>query len=342
MTTSARAAANRRNALRSTGPRTPAGKARVALNKVQHGLRSEMVVIPFMESAEDWEVHRSRIAADLAPDGYLETVLADRVASLMWRLGRATRYEREKAALLQEQADQHIANDRRLKADIRGERSWSSCLSLHPEDARWKARDDEATVRALKHLSTLAGGALISGKDTGRILEAFAREAKVDLDHMSLPGIPDDIALEDLPDCTARIVRAGLKAIAEAAGNPENRTEAASEEPDQEPDQDQEEIRVTRTPEDLLRATLEKAESDLHSSRYDLHKVEEEVNRYRRENILPDGDTLEKVTKYETTLERSLFRTLHELQRLQAARSGANVPPPVAVDVDVSGGGFDR
>jgi hypothetical protein len=49
-----------------------------------------------------------------------------------------------------------------------------------------------------------------------------------------------------------------------------------------------------------------------------------------------DSDTFGKLARYETTLERSLFRALHELQRLQAARQGRPVPLPQAVDVDVS------
>jgi len=45
-----------------------------------------------------------------------------------------------------------------------------------------------------------------------------------------------------------------------------------------------------------------------------------------------------KLSRYETTIERSLYKALDELQRLQAARgAGGNVSPPVAVDVDVSG-----
>jgi hypothetical protein len=36
-------------------------------------------------------------------------------------------------------------------------------------------------------------------------------------------------------------------------------------------------------------------------------------------------------------LDRMLHRALHELQRLQARRSGADVPPPLMVDVDVRG-----
>jgi hypothetical protein len=50
------------------------------------------------------------------------------------------------------------------------------------------------------------------------------------------------------------------------------------------------------------------------------------------------ANAFSKLSRYETTIERSLYRALHELQRLQAARHAeANVQPPVAVDVDVSG-----
>jgi hypothetical protein len=50
------------------------------------------------------------------------------------------------------------------------------------------------------------------------------------------------------------------------------------------------------------------------------------------------GNAFSNLSRYETTLERSLYKALHELQRLQAARrTEGNVPPPVAVDLDVSG-----
>ena len=42
------------------------------------------------------------------------------------------------------------------------------------------------------------------------------------------------------------------------------------------------------------------------------------------------------LSRYEVTLERSLYKALHELRRLQAARDGQAVPLPEAVDVDIS------
>jgi hypothetical protein len=50
------------------------------------------------------------------------------------------------------------------------------------------------------------------------------------------------------------------------------------------------------------------------------------------------------LSRYEASLERSYYRALHELQRLQHARRGGHVPPPLTVDVTVSGhdnGGAD-
>jgi hypothetical protein len=51
-----------------------------------------------------------------------------------------------------------------------------------------------------------------------------------------------------------------------------------------------------------------------------------------------NANAFSKLSRYETTIERGLYRALHELQRLQAVRAAAgSVSPPLAVDVDVSG-----
>ena len=51
------------------------------------------------------------------------------------------------------------------------------------------------------------------------------------------------------------------------------------------------------------------------------------------------ANAFSKLSRYEAALERSLYKALHELQRLQAARRApGDVPPPVALDVQISGG----
>ena len=57
--------------------------------------------------------------------------------------------------------------------------------------------------------------------------------------------------------------------------------------------------------------------------------------------FIRDADTanaFSKLSRYETAIEGRFYKAYHELQRLQAARRAeGNVPPPVAIDVDVSG-----
>jgi hypothetical protein len=60
------------------------------------------------------------------------------------------------------------------------------------------------------------------------------------------------------------------------------------------------------------------------------------LERENRSRMLLEPSVLGTVTRYESNLERSFFRTLHEIQRLQAARSGAAVPPPAALDVELT------
>jgi len=47
-------------------------------------------------------------------------------------------------------------------------------------------------------------------------------------------------------------------------------------------------------------------------------------------------DSYGKFTRYETSLEKGIYKALHELQRIQAVRFGEKLPAPIVVDVDIS------
>ena len=82
----------RRNALKSTGPKTPEGKASVRLNALGHGLLSREVLLP----GEDEEALRElgeQLRAELQPVEVLENLLVDRVVAAVWRLWRLGRVE---------------------------------------------------------------------------------------------------------------------------------------------------------------------------------------------------------------------------------------------------------
>jgi hypothetical protein len=93
--------ANRRNALRSTGPKTEDGKRRSRQNAVRHGLTSE-TVIAALEDIEDYQAFEAAVIADYDARTAVERELVLRLASLLWRIRRATAIETD---LLQIQAE---------------------------------------------------------------------------------------------------------------------------------------------------------------------------------------------------------------------------------------------
>ena len=84
--------ANRRNALKSTGPTTPDGKDRSCRNALRHGLTAE-TVIAALEDAEDYQAFEAAVIADYDAESAIERELVLRLASVLWRLRRATGIE---------------------------------------------------------------------------------------------------------------------------------------------------------------------------------------------------------------------------------------------------------
>ena len=115
--------ANRRNALRSTGPKTDDGKRRSRVNAVRHGLTAETVV-GSLEDAEDYKAFEATIIADYCAETAVARELVLRLASLLWRLRRATAIETD---LLEIQAE--ALRERRLAVPRTEARAKWRCLS---------------------------------------------------------------------------------------------------------------------------------------------------------------------------------------------------------------------
>jgi hypothetical protein len=141
--------ANRRNARKSTGPRTPEGKSRSRFNGVKHGLTATIPVIP----GEDPAFYQARIEAmieSLPPRNQVELDLLGRVAAATWSLERATRAE---AALISQrikdetierqrrEEDEAIALGQRLFWDARG--PWQA----YPHKPQTGNKNDTLTSR---------------------------------------------------------------------------------------------------------------------------------------------------------------------------------------------------
>src|ERR687883_147224 len=93
MTSDKQAQANRRNALKSTGPKTPEGKAAVRYNAMKHGLLSEDVVLLPGEDEAALRELGELLREELQPVGELENLLVDRISAAHWRLRRLGRVE---------------------------------------------------------------------------------------------------------------------------------------------------------------------------------------------------------------------------------------------------------
>jgi len=295
--------ANRQNAQKSTGPRTPEGKAIVARNAVKHGLLSRLEVLPGLERAEDWKGHYGAVLGDLRPEGYLQEVLAERIAFLLWRLGRVARYEREVSAVALENAEKEMGREHYDK------------VGPLP-NARLEAQKAREYQDFVNGLGKLPEDERIDAGIATNLLEKTAEAANVDLysEDLNFPGYPDGRKLEDgteLEDVewTAGYLRDCLGVVAEAGGG---------------------------TLREMREALIAVAADRLRFAEKKVKDLERDLDQYRRQKILPDGPELEKVNRYETATERSLYRALHELQRLQASRSADKVSPPAVLDVNVS------
>ena len=92
MTSLRQVESNRRNAQKSTGPKTDDGKARASRSAVRHGLTAE-TVIKLLEDPDDYRAFEQAVTADYDAETAVERELVLRLASLLWRLRRATAIE---------------------------------------------------------------------------------------------------------------------------------------------------------------------------------------------------------------------------------------------------------
>jgi hypothetical protein len=94
MATQKQIKANRKNAKKSTGPKTAEGKEKVSKNAVKHGLFAAEAVVTG-ENAADYEAYLESFLTEMKPVGAVENMLVERFVSLSWRLLRAQRMQNQ-------------------------------------------------------------------------------------------------------------------------------------------------------------------------------------------------------------------------------------------------------
>ena len=174
-----RLAANRANSLRSTGPKTPEGKAISRRNSLKHGLTGEGVALP-NEDAAEVERRFANFHAELGPRTELGRALTLRVAMLAVRLERCYRNEAARltvavdaapkahrdgrldgiTALMDGLADDPETNARRLQDTPEGValtvEAWGNLKVdlMHPERKIWTASHWERAENLLGRRTT--------------------------------------------------------------------------------------------------------------------------------------------------------------------------------------------
>ena len=230
-----------------------------------------------------------------------------RLAVVSWRLWRIVRYEAEVSTAA-------IAS---AEVDLNGSDKPGARKPEEPANAREKARNASVVIRTLRDVGKSPAEKSLNRHSALTTMYAVMRELPNDATKISVPGIPNDEAeLDAFDEWTAGLFRKAVEAYAAAA-------------------------RMT------LGALLNKCYFTAHTSRYEANEEKryfvERAQRWKlileRENrsrILLEPEVLDKVARYESGLERSFFRTLHEIQRLQAPRTGAAVPSVATIDVDMT------
>jgi hypothetical protein len=80
-TSNKKSISNRANALKSTGPRTPAGKLIVGQNARKHGLLSEKLTFANARQKSEYNQFRADLEKDVAPEGMREQMMVEEIAS---------------------------------------------------------------------------------------------------------------------------------------------------------------------------------------------------------------------------------------------------------------------
>lgn len=91
--TAAQFTANRANATKSTGPKSPEGRAVSALNSQRHGLRSEAVSLLPSESRTEWEELFTDLRNEWSPETPTECLLVEKMAAAEWKRRRSEVFE---------------------------------------------------------------------------------------------------------------------------------------------------------------------------------------------------------------------------------------------------------
>ena len=288
------AAANRRNAEQSTGPRTPSGKKTAARNALQHGLLASEIVITGgdgKESVEEFAALLAGLRDDYDPQSMLEDLLVENIAKCFWRLRRSIRCEHGQ---IRSYLDTAIRDREQRRRD-----SFEIDKSRVAGAPHINAPGLDRSSLGIKYLMGLWDEASSEVRTDGFISEEVQKEL---LGAFRINGSPAIICKSYNQEMKKR--------REEKAG----REEAA--------------VR------DELLNYIAEVRGELEKSLAPIQQKEQfETEAHLESLALASPESLDRIMRYETNIERQLYRAIDQLERLRRQRGGEFVPPPVTLNL---------
>lgn len=283
---------------RGGGPRTPHGKRRSRFNAREHGIFSDVVLDD--ESRAEFEVLLQGLREDRQPQGLLEELVVEKIATIAWRYRR----------LIQAEGAEIRRSTDSFQWDLACEQE-EAALQTRPVSAEddndegalmWNKRNPWILERCIELLTELRQNIETDGldkkHDSGILRRLYGRQ-----DYLSKAPFGQYL-----------------------------RWQSTSEIPGEE-----RQVGGYATPEECKRNILRYIDAEIGRLKLyqkvhvmiESHKIELERVRFR----VPDGPALDRLLRYEASLEKALDRALNQLDRLQRRRLGQLVPPPIEVRV---------
>jgi hypothetical protein len=281
-----------RSRRRASGPRTAIGKQRRSLNAQKYGIFSKGLPVSD-ESPQEFKFLLEGLRDDLQPEGTLETLLVEKLATILWRKRRVVRAESAEI----EEAVQYSVND--TVTALLGEK-WDCARAGETTGGMLKYRNNPKVLQEVAlMLRIVRFGIEVSGfsKDPWLLRRIYG----LDHDGSAPFGTPFQVYLKMADEAEEH---AKGNASAESLDDLKNKMFQIL---------DEEITSVETLAKETLRLAIER-------------------NQFRKTAVLvPTLAVSERLLRYESHLSREFDRTLSQLERLQRMRLGHPVLPPIDV-----------
>lgn len=297
--------ANKKNAQKG-GVKTPEGKAIVKFNALKHGLLAKEVVVTVGEGAENPEEFNALLEdlkTQLAPEGTLEEMLVEKIAVAYWRLRRAYRYE---VGLIRQELDTATDDYYSGKTSTSGYR-----VQKTDGEIEQKIEQQKETLESWKKDKRDFSKMYKDGKPLEKI---YGWEVNWEKLYYKVDETIPDEELDDDENWT--------KQLREFLNNKANWGDD----------------RIWQTMIEICDEKVRECTEEIVSLKKQKEKNKLKLQVIKKLGNIPSKDGLDRLLRYEGTIERQLYKALNQLERLQRLRSGDTVPVPVEVDVDVNTG----